>query len=82
MKVEIITPKEFVGEVINNLHLKRGIVGEITHKKAVQVLHAEVPLKETFGYATDLRSLTQGRGTYTMQVSHYEKIPETVTDSE
>jgi elongation factor G len=82
MKMEIITPKEFVGEVINNLNLKRGIVGEISHRKAVQVIHAEVPLKETFGYATDLRSLTQGRGTYTMQVSHYQKIPETSSNSE
>lgn len=76
MKVEIITPGEYVGEIINNLNLKRGIVGEIQHRKTVQVVQAIVPLQETFGYATNLRSLTQGRGTYTMQLSHYEKIPE------
>ncbi|OGL49167.1 MAG: hypothetical protein A2161_13885 [Candidatus Schekmanbacteria bacterium RBG_13_48_7] len=76
MKVEIITPKEYVGEVINNLNLRRGVLEEIQSRKTIQVIHGVAPLKEMFGYATDLRSLTQGRGTFTMQLSHYEKVVE------
>jgi len=82
MKVEVITPKEFVGEVINNLNLRRGTVEEILQRKTVQVINASVPLKEMFGYATDLRSLTQGRGTHSMQLSHYEKVEEPRVNNE
>ena len=80
MAVEVLVPEEFMGEVIGNLASRRGhIFGMETHAGA-RVITAHVPLKEMFGYATDLRSATQGRATYTMQFAHYEPVPQMVSE--
>jgi elongation factor G len=75
MKVEVVAPADYMGAVINDLNARRGRVLGITSRKDVQVIDAEVPLAETFGYATALRSATQGRATYTMQLHAFEKMP-------
>lgn len=78
MKLEIIIPEEYMGEVIGNLNARRGRLSGMEKSKNAQIIHADIPLAECFGYATALRSLTQGRGTHTMQVSHYEEVPKDV----
>lgn len=75
MKVDVTSPEASVGDVIGDLNRRRGkIVGQETHKGAV-IIHAEVPLSEMFGYSTQLRSLSSGRASYTMEPSHFEKVP-------
>ncbi|MFA9459637.1 elongation factor G [Thiohalorhabdus methylotrophus] len=78
MEVEVVTPEEFMGDVIGDLNSRRGHVGSMEDSKAGKVVSAEVPLAEMFGYATTLRSLTQGRATYTMQPSSYAEVPQSV----
>jgi elongation factor G len=73
MKAEILIPEEFLGEVIGDLNARGGKIEQITSKGSVQVLTASVPLSKMFGYSTALRSVSQGRGTFTMQFSHYDK---------
>jgi elongation factor G len=73
MKAEVLVPEEFMGEVISDLHTRQGKIEQITNKGQVQVLTASVPLSKMFGYSTSLRSASQGRGTFTMQFSHYDK---------
>jgi elongation factor G len=73
MNVDILTPKEFVGEVISHITTRKGIVGSLESKPAIEHLRAEVPLVNMFGYSTALRSLTQGRGTYAMEFSYFAK---------
>jgi elongation factor G len=73
MKAEILIPEEFLGEVIGDLNARGGKIDQITSKGPVQVLTASVPLSKMFGYSTALRSVSQGRGTFTMQFSHYDK---------
>jgi len=73
MKTEILVPEEFVGEVIGDLNARQGKIEQITAKGPVQVLTASVPLSKMFGYSTALRSVTQGRGTFSMQFSHYDQ---------
>jgi elongation factor G len=73
MKAEILIPEEFLGEVIGDLNARGGKIEQITSKGPVQVLTASVPLSKMFGYSTALRSVSQGRGTFTMQFSHYDK---------
>jgi elongation factor G len=73
MKTEILVPEEFMGEVIGDLNSRQGRIEQITTKGPVQVLTASVPLSKMFGYSTSLRSVSQGRGTFTMQFSHYDK---------
>jgi elongation factor G len=73
MKAEVLVPEEFTGEVINDLNSRQGKIGQITSKGPVKVLKAGVPLSKMFGYSTSLRSASQGRGTFTMQFSHYDK---------
>ena len=75
MDVEVVTPEEYMGDVIGDLTGRRGRIGEMAERGAAKVISASVPLAEMFGYATDLRSKTQGRATYTMQFSAYEKVP-------
>ena len=75
MEVEVVTPEDYMGDVIGDLTSRRGRVGEMSERGASKVIHATVPLAEMFGYATDLRSKTQGRATYTMQFSSYEQVP-------
>ncbi len=74
INAEILIPEEFMGEVIGDLNTRQGKIGQITNKGPVQVLTARVPLSKMFGYATSLRSISQGRGTFTMQFSHYDKV--------
>ena len=73
MKTEILIPEEFMGEVIGDLNTRQGKIEQITSKGSVQALTASVPLSKMFGYSTALRSVSQGRGTFTMQFSHYDK---------
>ncbi len=75
MEVEVVTPEEYMGDVIGDLTSRRGRVGEMSERGNSKVIGATVPLAEMFGYATDLRSKTQGRATYTMQFSAYEQVP-------
>ncbi|SHJ76332.1 elongation factor G [Desulfofundulus thermosubterraneus] len=81
MKVEVVVMEEYMGDVIGDLNARRGRIEEMERRGNAQVIHAYVPLAEMFGYATDLRSRTQGRGTYTMQFSHYEEIPPSLAEA-
>jgi elongation factor G len=80
MSVEVVTPEEFLGDVIGDLNSRRGKVQSIERRGNAQVIRAQAPLSEMFGYATDLRSMTQGRAIYTMQFSHYEEVPKGVSE--
>jgi elongation factor G len=80
MSVVVTAPEEFMGEVIGNLSSRRGQIQGTEARGNAQVITAKVPLKEMFGYATDLRSATQGRATYTMQFSHYEPVPQMISE--
>jgi elongation factor G len=79
MAVEAVTPEDYMGDVIGDLNSRRGRVEGIEQRGNSQVIRAQVPLAEMFGYATDLRSRTQGRATYTMQFSSYQEVPESVS---
>jgi len=78
MKVEVVVPEEYMGDVIGDLNARRGRMEGMEPRAGTQVIHAYVPLAEMFGYATDLRSRTQGRGTYMMQYDHYEEVPQNI----
>ncbi len=80
MEVEVITPDEYLGDVIGDLNSRRGRIEGINMRKDGQVVKALVPLAEMFGYATRLRSITQGRAIYTMQFHHYEEVPQQIAD--
>ncbi len=80
MSVEVVTPEEYMGDVIGDLNAKRGKIQSINKRGNVQVISARVPLSEMFGYATGLRSKTQGRGSFTMQFFHYEEVPKNISD--
>ena len=80
MDVEVVTPEEFMGDVIGDISGRRGKVLGMASKGNAQVIESRVPLSRMFGYATDLRSRTQGRATYTMQFSRYEEVPEAVKE--
>jgi len=80
MEVEVTTPEEFMGDVIGDLNKRRGRVQGMEARGNAQVIKALVPLAEMFGYATDLRSMTQGRATYIMKFSHYEEVPPNVAE--
>jgi elongation factor G len=80
MSVEATTPEEYMGDVIGHLNSKRGRVEGMSKRGNAQVIKAMVPLAEMFGYATSIRSMTQGRATYSMTFSHYEEVPKNVRD--
>ncbi len=80
MAVEVVTPEEYMGDVIGDLNSRRGKVGKMEQRGNMQVVSAEVPLSEMFGYSTDLRSKTQGRATYTMQFHSYQQTPRNVQE--
>jgi elongation factor G len=80
MSIETVTPDEYLGDVIGDINSRRGRVLNIEKRGKVQVIKAQAPLAEMFGYATDLRSKTQGRATYTMQFSHYDEVPKGVSE--
>jgi elongation factor G len=81
MEVEVLTPDEFMGEVTGNLSARRGRVSGMEARGSAQAISAEVPLASMFGYSTDVRSMTQGRATYTMQFARYAPVPTRVTES-
>jgi elongation factor G len=78
MDVEVVTPEEFVGAVQGDLNARRGQITGIDVRAGAQVIRAQVPLATMFGYVNNLRSMTQGRATYTMQFSRYARVPETI----
>jgi elongation factor G len=81
MKVEVVTPEDYMGDVNGDLNRRRGILQGLEDAPLGKIVRAEVPLAEMFGYATDLRSMSQGRATYTMEFSHYAVVPSSVADS-
>jgi len=80
MKIEVLVPEDYLGDVMGNLTARRGKVSGMEARQNTQAINAVCPLSEMFGYATDLRSRTQGRGTFTMQFSHYDEVPQTVVE--
>ena len=80
MAVEVVTPEEYLGDVMGDLSSRRGKIEGMTTRKDAQVIKGMVPLSEMFGYATVMRSMTQGRALYTMQFSHYEQVPKSISD--
>ena len=80
MAVEVVTPEEYMGDVIGDLNSRRGKIEGMNPRKDAQVIKAAVPLSEMFGYSTTLRSMTQGRAIYTMELSHYDETPRSVSD--
>ena len=80
MKVEVEMPDEYLGDVMGNINRRRGVLSGTENRNGLQVINALIPLAEMFGYATDLRGLTQGRGTFNMEFSHYQEVPRNIAD--
>jgi len=80
MKVEVITPEEFMGDIIGDISAKRGQVKEMTERGKLKVINATVPLGEMFGYATAIRSMSQGQASYTMEFAHYAEVPKNIAE--
>ncbi|HEX9135362.1 MAG TPA: elongation factor G, partial [Nitrospirota bacterium] len=80
MKVEVVVPEEYMGDVIGDLNARRGHIERMERRAGSQVITARVPLSDMFGYATDLRSRTQGRATYSMHFLRYEEAPKLVAE--
>ncbi len=80
MAVEVVTPEEYMGDVMGDLNSRRGKIEGMTPRKDAQVIRAAVPLSEMFGYSTTLRSMTQGRAIYSMEISHYDETPKSVSE--
>jgi len=80
VKVEVTVPEDYMGDVIGDLNSRRGKIDGMEPRNNLQIIHGFVPLSEMFGYATDLRSKTQGRGTYSMEVAYYDEVPKNISD--
>ncbi len=80
MRLDVVVPDEYMGEVIGDLNSRRGRIQSLESRPGLQAIQAVTPLSEVFGYATDLRSMTQGRGTYTMHFAHYEEVPKAISE--
>ncbi len=80
MKVEVLVPEEFMGDIIGDLNSRRGKIVNLESRSGVQVINSDVPLAQMFGYSTDLRSKTQGRANYTMEFLKYEQVPKVISD--
>jgi elongation factor G len=80
MSMQIIVPEEFVGKVVGDINGRRGRIIKVESRPGSHLVMAEVPLAETFGYATDLRSSTQGRATFTLQFAHYDRVPSSLAE--
>jgi elongation factor G len=80
MKVEVTMPEEYMGDVMGDLNSKRGRIQQMSDRGNAKIIDAHVPLAEMFGYATNLRSMTQGRGNYVMEFDHYEEVPNNVAE--
>jgi elongation factor G len=81
MKVEVVTPEDYMGDVMGDLNSRRGMVQGMEDAPAGKVIRSEVPLAEMFGYATDLRSATQGRATYSMEFAKYNEVPASIAEA-
>jgi elongation factor G len=81
MDVEVVTPSDFLGDVIGDLSSRRGKVGGMNQRGDAQVVSSKVPLSEMFGYSTQMRSMTQGRASYSMQFDHYEEVPKAIAEA-
>ena len=81
MSVEVVTPEDYMGDVMGDLNRRRGLVQGMDDSPAGKVIRSEVPLSEMFGYATDVRSATQGRATFTMEFSRYAEVPATIAET-
>ena len=75
MRIEVVMPADFFGDIIGDISARRGKIEETNDRLQMKVISGKIPLSETFGYATSLRSLTEGRGTFTMEFDHYEQVP-------
>jgi len=80
MRVDVTVPDDYMGDVMGDVNSRRGRIDGMEARNNAQIIHSFVPLAEMFGYATDLRSKTQGRGVYVMQVDHYEPVPKAIQD--
>ena len=80
MKVEVTTPEEFMGDVVGDINSKRGRIEQMSDRAGAKIIDAMVPLSEMFGYATTLRSMTQGRAAYSMEFDHYADVPRNVAE--
>jgi elongation factor G len=80
MKLEVVSPEQFLGDIISDLNSRRGHIETIDTQGEMYVIHCIIPLAETFGYATSLRSLTQGRATHSMEFHSYRELPAELTD--
>ncbi|HEY5681466.1 MAG TPA: elongation factor G [Pseudomonadales bacterium] len=80
MNVEVVTPEDYMGDVVGDLNRRRGIIAGMDENPAGKIIRADVPLSEMFGYSTDLRSATQGRATYTMEFAKYAQVPESIAE--
>jgi elongation factor G len=80
MKVVVTVPEEYMGDVIGDINSRRGLMQGMEAISGAQQIHAQVPLSQMFGYATDLRSRTQGRGQYVMEPSHYAEVPKSIAE--
>jgi elongation factor G len=81
MKVEVVTPEDYFGDVMGDLNRRRGLPQGMDDSPAGKIIRAEVPLAEMFGYATDLRSMSQGRAVYSMEFEKYNEVPHNVAES-
>jgi elongation factor G len=81
MKVEVVTPEDFMGDVMGDLNSRRGMVQGMDDAPSGKIVRAEVPLAQMFGYATDLRSATQGRATYSMEFAKYSEVPASIAEA-
>jgi elongation factor G len=80
MKLEIVAPEPFLGDIMGDLNSRRGHIESVGAREVMSVIRARVPLAETFGYATNLRSLTQGRAAYSLEFDHYDEVPAELAD--
>jgi elongation factor G len=80
MDVEVTVPEEYMGDVIGDINSRRGKIQGMESRLNLQIIKAYIPLSEMFGYSTVLRSLTQGRATYSMQFSHYDPVPQNISE--
>jgi len=80
MRVEVVVPEEFMGDIIGDLTSRRGHIQSMEARGGTQIINARVPLSEMFGYATEMRSRTQGRATYSMHFDRYEQAPAAISD--
>jgi elongation factor G len=80
MAVEVAMPEEYQGDIIGDLNRRRGKIGQIDAKSGLSMVKAEIPLSEMFGYSTDMRSLSKGRASFSMEPSHFEQVPQNIVD--